>query len=85
MIENTNRLNMYSILWIVDSLDWQGDKPEILVKRVISNVRNGAIMLFDDHDNKSNTVEALPQIIEILRRLCYEPVTLSEWEEKIAV
>ncbi|BAO99742.1 MAG: polysaccharide deacetylase family protein [Wolbachia sp.] len=83
LIENTNRLNMYSILWTVDSLDWQGDKPEILIERVISNVHNGAIILFHDHDNKSNTVEALPQIIEILKRLGYEPVTLSEWEERV--
>ncbi|WP_246226352.1 polysaccharide deacetylase family protein [Wolbachia endosymbiont of Madathamugadia hiepei] len=83
LIENTNRLNMYSILWTVDSLDWQGDKPEILVKRVISNVHNGAIILFHDHDNKSNTVEVLPQIIKILKRSGYEPVTLSEWEERV--
>ncbi|MGL9689228.1 MAG: polysaccharide deacetylase family protein [Wolbachia sp.] len=83
LIENTNRLNIYSILWTVDSLDWQGDKPEILVERVISNVHNGAIILFHDHDNKSNTVKALPQIIEILKRLGYGPVTLSEWEERV--
>lgn len=83
LIENTNRLNMYSILWTVDSIDWQGDKPEILVERVISNVHNGAIILFHDHDNKSNTVEALPQIIKILKKSGYEPVTLSEWEERV--
>jgi len=83
LIENTNRLNMYSILWTVDSLDWQGDKPEILVERVTSNVHSGAIILFHDHDNKSNTVEALPQIIKILKKLGYELVTLSEWEERV--
>jgi peptidoglycan/xylan/chitin deacetylase (PgdA/CDA1 family) len=83
LIENTNRLNMYSILWTVDSLDWQGDKPEILVERVLSNVHNGAIILFHDHDNKSNTVEALPQIIKILKKSGYEFVTLSEWEERV--
>ncbi len=60
---------MCSILWTVDSLDWQGDKPEILVERVVGNVHNGAIILFHDHDNKSNTVEALPQIIKILKSL----------------
>ncbi|MGL9717186.1 MAG: polysaccharide deacetylase family protein [Wolbachia sp.] len=83
LIENTDQLNMYSILWTVDSLDWQGDKPEILVERVVSNVHNGAIILFHDHDNKSNTVEALPQIIKILKKSGYEFVTLSEWEERV--
>lgn len=79
LIENANRLNMYSILWTVDSLDWQGDKPEILVKRVLSNIHNGAIILFHDHDNKSNTIEALPQIIKILKESGYAFITLSEW------
>ncbi|WCR57896.1 polysaccharide deacetylase family protein [Wolbachia endosymbiont of Ctenocephalides felis wCfeJ] len=83
LIENTDRLNMYSILWTVDSLDWQGDEPEILVERVVSNVHNGAIILFHDHDNKSNTVEALPHIIRILKKSGYEFVTLSEWEERV--
>ncbi|WP_225536611.1 polysaccharide deacetylase family protein [Wolbachia endosymbiont of Mansonella ozzardi] len=69
---------MYLILWTVDSLDWQGNKPEILVERVISNVHNGATILFHNHNNKSNTAEALPQIIKILKKLGYEPVTLSE-------
>ncbi|MGL9725360.1 MAG: polysaccharide deacetylase family protein [Wolbachia sp.] len=83
LIKNTNRLNMYSILWTVDSLDWQGDKPEILVERVVSNVHNGAIILFHDHNNKSNTVEALSKIIEVLKNLGYELITLSEWEKRI--
>ncbi len=83
LIENNNRLNMCSILWTVDSLDWQGDKSEILVERVLSNVHNGAIILFHDHDNKSNTVEALPQIIKILKKWGYELVTLSDWEKRI--
>ncbi len=83
LIKNANQLNMCSILWTVDSLDWQGDKPEILVERVVGNVHNGAIILFHDHDNKSNTVEALPQIIKILKKSGYEFVTLSEWEERV--
>ncbi|WP_246228219.1 polysaccharide deacetylase family protein [Wolbachia endosymbiont of Litomosoides brasiliensis] len=51
---------MCSILWMVDSLDWQGDKLEILVEKIMGNVHNGAIILFHDHNNKSNTFEALP-------------------------
>ncbi|WP_246168564.1 polysaccharide deacetylase family protein [Wolbachia endosymbiont of Ctenocephalides felis wCfeT] len=74
---------MYSILWTVDSLDWRGDKSETLVERVVSNVHNGAIILFHDHENKSNTVEALPYIIKILKKLGYKFVTLSEWERRV--
>ncbi len=74
---------MYSILWTVDSLDWQGDKPEALVERVLSNVHNGAVILFHDHNNRSNTIEALPHIIKILKKSGYKFVTLSEWEERV--
>lgn len=83
VIENANRLSMYSVLWTVDSLDWQGGKPEILVERVVSNVHNGAVILFHDHNNRSNTVEALPKVIEVLKKLGYELITLSEWEERV--
>ncbi len=83
LIENTDQLNMYSILWTVDSLDWQGDKPETLVERVLSNVHNGAVILFHDHNNRSNTIEALPHIIKILKKSGYKFVTLSEWEKRV--
>lgn len=83
LIENANQLNMYSMLWTVDSRDWQGDKPEILIERVINGIHNGAIILFHDHNNKSNTVEALPSIIKILKKSGYALVTLSEWEMRV--
>lgn len=82
VIENANQLNMYSMLWTVDSLDWQGDKPEILIERVVNSSHNGAIILFHDH-NRSNTVEALPSIIKILKKSGYSLVTLSEWERRV--
>lgn len=83
VIKNANKLNMDSILWTIDSLDWQGDKPEVLIERVTSSLHNGAIILFHDHGNKSNTVQALPQIITILKKSGYKFVTLSEWEKKV--
>jgi peptidoglycan/xylan/chitin deacetylase (PgdA/CDA1 family) len=83
VLKNVNLLNMYSILWTVDSLDWKNDKSEVLVERVISAVHNGAIILFHDHDSRANTVEALPRIITILKKSGYKLVTLSEWEKKV--
>ncbi|VVC27418.1 Glycoside hydrolase/deacetylase, beta/alpha-barrel,NodB homology domain [Cinara cedri] len=81
VLKNVNLLNMYSILWTVDSLDWKKDKPEVLVEKVISAVHNGAIILFHDHDSRANTVEALPYIITILKESGYKLVTLSEWKK----
>ncbi|WP_261722509.1 polysaccharide deacetylase family protein [Wolbachia pipientis] len=82
VINHAKQLNMCSILWTIDSLDWRGENPEVLVERVISSVHNGAIILLHDH-HRQNTVEALPRIITILTKLGYSLVTLSEWEEKV--
>ncbi|MGL5028896.1 MAG: polysaccharide deacetylase family protein, partial [Wolbachia pipientis] len=44
---------------------------------------NGAVILFHDHNNRSNTIEALPHIIKILKKSGYKFVTLSEWEKRV--
>ncbi|MFP3031133.1 MAG: polysaccharide deacetylase family protein, partial [Wolbachia sp.] len=54
-----------------------------LVERVLSDVHNGAVILFHDHNNRSNTIEALPHIIKILKKSGYKFVTLSEWERRV--
>ncbi len=82
IINNAKQLSMYPILWTVDVEDWRGDQPEVLVKRVMNQIHNGAIILLHDH-NRSNTIEALPKIITMLTSSGYKLVTLSEWEEKV--
>lgn len=42
---------------------------------------NGAIILFHDHDSRANKVEALSNIITILKEFGYKLFTLSEWEK----
>ncbi|WP_246224412.1 polysaccharide deacetylase family protein [Wolbachia endosymbiont of Litomosoides sigmodontis] len=57
---------------MVNSLDWYGSKIEILVTRVMGNVHDKVIILLHDHNNKSNAVEALPQIIKTLEKSGYD-------------
>lgn len=65
-----------AIQWDVDSRDWKGKTAGEMVESVTENISRGSIILF--HSGKENTLEALPQILEILRNGGYEFVKVSE-------
>jgi peptidoglycan/xylan/chitin deacetylase (PgdA/CDA1 family) len=71
------------VLWSIDSGDWQGLDAGAIVKNVLNRVRNGAIIIFHDSDekgraNRKATVEALKVILPGLRAAGYRMVTVSE-------
>lgn len=69
----------YSIvLWSIDTLDWSQKEAENIVHNVTSNIRNGDIILMHSNEDKSETIEALPLIIEALQELNFEIVDLEE-------
>lgn len=68
--------NMIVVLWDVDPLDWQCQNKELVVKRVVSKVKEGDIILL--HDSYQSTVEATFEIIDTLEKEGYEFVTLDE-------
>lgn len=70
------------VLWSIDSGDWQGLDAEAIVKNVITRVRNGAIIIFHDSDergqaNRKATVEALKVILPWLQAAGFRMVTIS--------
>jgi peptidoglycan-N-acetylglucosamine deacetylase len=85
-----NRLKAYLahtrrrlVLWSIDSGDWKGLAAPAIIKNVLSRVRNGAIIIFHDSDEKGQadrhpTVEALRAILPALRAAGYRMVTVSE-------
>lgn len=64
----------HTILWSVDTIDWQRPDPSVVVKRVMEKIHNGAIVLMHP---TAPTVHALPVIIEGLKKDGYEIVTVS--------
>jgi peptidoglycan/xylan/chitin deacetylase (PgdA/CDA1 family) len=78
----------YSIMWTVDSLDWTagttrtiGGKPifidvDFIVNRVLDNASDNGIVLM--HIGGESTVQALPRIIEGLRNMGYQLVTVDK-------
>lgn len=68
--------NMIVVLWDVDPLDWKCQNTDLVVKRVVSNVKEDDIILL--HDSYETTVEATFQIIDTLQKEGYEFVALDE-------
>lgn len=68
--------NMIVVLWDVDPLDWQCQNKDLVVKRVVSKVKEGDIILL--HDSYQSTVDATFEIIDTLEKEGYEFVTLDE-------
>lgn len=91
MISAANRktlteLGYVIVLWTVSSMDWSGLAPKAITRRVKRYIRNGGIILFHDSGallrseggKRGNTVQALPLIIDELRRKGYEIVPLTQ-------
>ncbi|MGE5633486.1 MAG: polysaccharide deacetylase family sporulation protein PdaB [Caulobacteraceae bacterium] len=76
LIETSRELGLQVIQWDVDSLDYKDYGTDAIVKRVLSRVKNGSIVLF--HNNATYTAKALPVIIEKLQEEGYQIVPVSE-------
>ncbi len=71
------------VMWNLDSGDWKGLAAPVIIKNVLSRVRNGAIIIFHDSDENAQadrhpTVEALRTILPALKAAGYRMVTVSE-------
>lgn len=75
-IEVAESLDMKTIQWDCDSLDWKLLSVDEMYNRVVNKVQNGSIILF--HNGVENTPEALDKILTKLEKDGYEFVTVSE-------
>ncbi|THF79600.1 polysaccharide deacetylase family protein [Cohnella fermenti] len=65
--------------WHQDTRDWVAPGVGRIVRKVLTNARNGDIVLMHDHvEGSTQTVEALEQILPELSRRGYRMVTVSE-------
>ncbi|MBC3986490.1 polysaccharide deacetylase family protein [Streptomyces sp. AC536] len=66
-------------LWDVDSRDWSRPGPERIAASVLATARPGSVVLMHEGaGDRSQTVRALPSIIEGLLERGLEPVTLHD-------
>lgn len=67
---------MTPCMWTVDGDSLETGRPERLIDFVLTRTNPGAIILL--HNGRATTVEAMPKIIEGLRRKGYSFVTIEE-------
>lgn len=83
VLSTANRFGYTTVLWDVDSLDWQSLSAQQILQNVLPRVQNGSIILMHSGitlpgEDLTGTVNALPDIIRDLRARGFELVTVSE-------
>ena len=70
------RVNLTTVLWNVDSLDWKFQNTDRIVRRVEKDVKDGDIILM--HDLTEHSVSAALSFIDTMYAKGYEFCTVSE-------
>jgi peptidoglycan/xylan/chitin deacetylase (PgdA/CDA1 family) len=78
VIATAGSLGMRTINWDVDPRDWSLPGTGAIYSNIVSNARNGSIILMHDGGGpRSETLAALPQIIDTLRSRGFGFATVS--------
>lgn len=75
VVQIADQMDMKTILWTLDTVDWQKPSSSTIVERIVPHLENGALILM--HPTQP-TVEALPKIIEGAMEKELMPVTVSD-------
>ena len=76
VISVAEKLNLYTIQWSVDSIDWKNISAKEIANRIITKTESGSIILC--HNNGLHTAEALPSVLGRLKEKGYEFVKISD-------
>jgi probable sporulation protein (polysaccharide deacetylase family) len=57
-------LNMKTVMWTVDTIDWQKPSPEQLINRVIPKIENGSMVLMHPTEPTAKSLDRLITLIE---------------------
>ena len=75
LVQNLKAQDMYCVQWNIDSLDWKDPSADEIVSRIEEKLCPGSIILL--HNGAKNTPEALPRLIEAIRKKGYRIVPIS--------
>jgi len=76
VINTATNLNLVTIQWSVDSLDWQNLSTQAMYDRITQKIHPGAIVLF--HNDGESTPEALKLLLPYFKEQGYKIVPISE-------
>ncbi|AIE59700.1 polysaccharide deacetylase family protein [Bacillus methanolicus] len=82
VVKIASKLNMGTVMWSLDTIDWQKPAPEVLINRIVPKLHNGALILM--HPTKP-TAQALDQLILQIKQKNLKIDTVSNMlsEERI--
>lgn len=69
------KLQMQTIMWSKDTIDWRDSDKNLIVKRATSNVENGDLILMHP---KLHTLNSLQEIIDIIKEKGLKFTTVSK-------
>jgi peptidoglycan/xylan/chitin deacetylase (PgdA/CDA1 family) len=79
VVDAAARAGMTTVTWDVDPSDWSNPGSDAVYARVVGAVQPGAIVVMHDGGGtRSDTLAALPRIIDTLRRRGYRFATVTE-------
>lgn len=71
--------NLALVMWDADTSDWKRPPPATITYNALSGIRpGGTILMHDGGGDRSNTVAALPGIIDGIKKRGYRCVTLDQ-------
>ena len=76
LLDVSEECGVIPIQWDVDSLDWKGISAQQITERIISNVKNGSIILC--HNNSDYILDALPMVLDRLHKKGYKVTSVGE-------
>jgi len=75
VVKIAHEMNMKTIMWSVDTIDWKKPSPQVLLNRVMSKVHPGAMILM--HPTESSS-KALDQLILDIKKKGFQFGKVSE-------
>lgn len=75
VLSAAHELGYTTIMWSIDTIDWQRPPVEILKSRVLKKLHNGSIILIHPTDP---TAKALPELIKEIKSQGYQITTVSD-------
>lgn len=81
LLHIARELGMSTVLWNVDTRDWQVRDPDKIVQHVHTAAGTGSVLLL--HSTYPTTASALPRVIADLKAKGCQFVTLSQWIERM--
>jgi probable sporulation protein (polysaccharide deacetylase family) len=63
-VKIANELKMETVMWTVDTVDWQKPTPGVLINRVMNKVGNGSLILMHPTESTAKALDRLIKLIE---------------------